>query len=256
MMGKMEKFVFVSGCEDQDVEEVIKLDRHLIDIENKVIDALHSFSKKGKDISTIDYEEQGKLNISEYYYPLGMASIAYSRTVFTFEKETIDALLNKLSGGETINWKTEHINITYVRWMHSVKSNLYHICECYDTEEVKILDFCRRIVIVKDEERNTRYGFVFLTLPLGYDKRLAATGSYTEYHMLPKESVELVCGENEAHNKVIDNYLNVPEVSDEENIDNPGYKWYNQTFIDFEIVQWQTYVKDNLYNGKDKKYVN
>ena len=64
MMGKMEKFVFVSGCEDQDVEEVIKLDRHLIDIENKVIDALHSFSKKGKDISTIDYEEQGKLSIT------------------------------------------------------------------------------------------------------------------------------------------------------------------------------------------------
>lgn len=255
-MSKMEKIVFVSGREDQDVSEIIGIDRCLIEIENTLINALSAFSEREKDISRIDYEEQGKLNVTDYYYPMGMVSIAYSRTVFTFEKETIDALLNKLSGGETINWKTEHINITYARWMHSVKSDLYHVCECYNTEEVKVLDFCRRVIIVKDEERNTRYGFVFLTLPMGYDKRLAATGSYTEYHMLPKEAVELVCEENEAHNKFIDNYLNVPEVSDEENIGNPGYKLYNQMFIDFETVKWQTYVKDTLYDGENKKYVN
>ena len=93
-----------------------------------------------------------------------MISIAYSRTLFTFEKETIDALLNKISGGETINWKTEHINVTYARWMYSVDTNLYHICKDLNTKEVKILDFCRRVIIVKDEERNMKYGFVFLTL--------------------------------------------------------------------------------------------
>lgn len=255
-MGKMEKFVFVSDHENQDVQEVVRIDRCLIDVENVLVNAFSAFSKRGKDISTIDYEEKGKLNISEYYYPMGMISIAYSRTLFTFEKETIDALLNKISGGETINWKTEHINVTYARWMHSVKSNLYHICKDLDTKEVKILDFCRRVVIVKDEERNMKYGFVFLTLPLGYDKTLAAVASNTVYYMLPQEAVDLVCEENEAHNKVIDNYLNVPEVSDEENIDNPGYKLYNQMFIDFEIVKWQTYVKDTFYNGESKKHVN
>lgn len=252
----MEKYIFVSDRENQDVEEVVRIDRCLIDVENVLVNAFSAFSKRGKDISTIDYEKQGKLNISEYYYPMGMIAIAYSRTLFTFEKETIDALLNKISGGETINWKTEHINVTYARWMHSVDTNLYHVCECYDNEEVKIQDFCRRVIIVKDEERNTRYGFVFLTLPLRYDKTLAATASNTVFHMLPKEAVELVCEENETHNKVMDNYLNVPEVSDEENIDNPGYKLYNQMFIDFEIVKWQTYVKDNFYNGENKKHVN
>lgn len=255
-MDNSEKYVFVSDREDQDVDEIIDIDRRLINIENMLVNALSIFSKIGKDISRIDYEEQGKLNISDYYYPMGMVSIAYSRTVFTLEKETIDALLNKLSGGETINWKTEHINITYVRWTHSVDTNLYHICECFNNEEVKILDFCRRVIIIKDEERNTRYGFVFLTLPLGYDKTLAATASNTVYHMLPKKAIELVCEENEAHNKFIDNYLNVPEVSDEDNVDNPGYKLYNQMFIDFEIVKWQTYVKDTFYNGKDKNHVN
>ena len=255
-MSKKEKIVFVSDREDQDVSEVIGIDRCLIDIENTLVNAFSAFSKKGKDISRIDYEEQGKLNISEYYYPMGMVSIAYSRTVFTFEKETIDALLNKLSGGETINWKTEHINVTYARWMYSVDTNLYHISECFSNEEVKIQDFCRRVIIIKDEERNMKYGFVFLTLPLRYDKTLAATASNTVYHMLPQEAVELVCEENEAHNEVMDNYLNVPEVSDEENVDNPGYKLYNQTFIDFEIVKWQTYVKDNLYSGENKKHVN
>ena len=255
-MGKMEKFVFVSDRENQDVEEVVRIDRCLIDVENVLVNAFSAFSKRGKDISTIDYEEKGKLNISEYYYPMGMISIAYSRTLFTFEKETIGALLNKISGGETINWKTEHINVTYARWMYSVDTNLYHICKDLNTKEVKILDFCRRVIIVKDEERNMKYGFVFLTLPLGYDKTLTATASNTVYYMLPQEAVDLVCEENEAHNKVIDNYLNVPEVSDEENIDNPGYKLYNQIFIDFEIVKWQTYVKDNLYSGENKKHVN
>ena len=252
-MGKMEKFVFVSDRENQDVQEVVRIDRCLIDVENVLVNAFSAFSKRGKDISTIDYEEKGKLNISEYYYPMGMISIAYSRTLFTFEKETIGALLNKISGGETINWKTEHINVTYARWMYSVDTNLYHICKDFNTKEVKILDFCRRVIIVKDEERNMKYGFVFLTLPLGYDKTLATVASNTVYYMLPQEATDLVCEENEAHNKVIDNYLNVPEVSDEENIDNPGYKLYNQMFIDFEIVKWQTYVKDTFYNGESKK---
>lgn len=254
-MGKLKKYTFVSR-EDQDVKEVLALDRHLIGIENITVESLSNFSEKGRDIRVIDYEDQGKLNISKYYYPLGMMSIAYSRTLLSFEKETIDKVLNKLSGGETINWKTEHVNITYVRWMHSVKSNFYHLSEKYGGDEVKVLDFCRRVVIIKDEERNKRYGFVFITLPLSYDKTLSAIASNTSYYMLPDKAVEAICEENETHNTLMDNYLDVPEVSDEENVDNPGYRWYNQTFIDFEIVQWQTYVKDNLYDGKDKKYVN
>ena len=256
MMNKTEKYTFTSS-ENQNVEEVIKLDRHLIDIENVMVESLEAFTKRGKDVRVIDYENEGKLNVTKYYFPLGMMSIAYSRTLFSFEKQTIDTLLNKLSGGETINWKTEHVNITYARWMHSVKSNFYHLSEEYSNgKELKVLDFCRRVVVVKDEERNTRYGFVFLTLPLAYDKSLLATASNTYFYMLPQEPVQWICEENEEHNIVIDNYLNVPEVSDEECIDNPGYKLYNQTFIDFEIVHWQTYVKDKLYNGKDKKYVN
>lgn len=254
-MGKLKKYTFVSH-EDQDVEEVLVLDRHLIGIENIMVESLDAFSKKERDIRVIDYEDQGKLNISKYYYPLGMMSIAYSRTLFSFEKETIDKVLNKLSGGETINWETEHVNITYVKWMHSVKSNFYHLSEKFGGDEVKVLDFCRRVVIIKDEERNKRYGFVFITLPLAYDKSLSAIASYTSYYMLPDKAVEAICEENETHNTLMDSYLNVPEVSDEENIDNPGYKLYNQMFIDFEIVKWQTYVKDTFYNGESKKHVN
>lgn len=254
-MGKMEKFVFVSG-ENQEVDDVLKLDRHLLDIENTMVETLEALSKKGRDIRVMDFEVQGKLNICKYYFPLGMVSIAYSRTLSSFEKETIDKLLNKMSGGETINWKTEHVNITYVRLMHSVKSNFYHLSEKYGGDETKVLDFCRRVVIIKDEESNRRFGFVFITLPLSYDKSLAAIASDTFYYMLSPEPIEYICEENETHNTLMGNYLNVPEVSDEENVSNPGYKWFNQAFIDFEIIQWQTYVKDNLYNGKDKKYVN
>ena len=140
MMNKTEKYTFTSS-EDQEVEEVIKLDRHLIDIENVMVESLEAFTKRGKDVRVIDYENEGKLNITKYYFPLGMMSIAYSRTLFSFEKQTIDKLLNKLSGGETINWKTEHVNITYARWMHSVKSNFYHLSEEYSNgKELKVLD--------------------------------------------------------------------------------------------------------------------
>ena len=54
--------------------------------------------------------------------------------------------------------------------------------------------------------------FVFLTLPLSYDKSLLATASSTYFYMLPQEPVQWICEENEEHNVVIDNYLNVPEV--------------------------------------------
>lgn len=57
-MGKMEKFVFVSDRENQDVQEVVRIDRCLIDVENVLVSAFSAFSKRGKDISTIDYEEK------------------------------------------------------------------------------------------------------------------------------------------------------------------------------------------------------
>lgn len=47
-MGKMEKFVFVSDRENQDVEEVVRIDRCLIDVENVLVNAFSAFSKREK----------------------------------------------------------------------------------------------------------------------------------------------------------------------------------------------------------------
>lgn len=70
MMNITEKYTFTSS-ENQNVEEVIKLDRHLIDIENVMVESLEAFTKRGKDVRVIDYENEGKLNITKYYFPLG-----------------------------------------------------------------------------------------------------------------------------------------------------------------------------------------
>ena len=50
-MGKMEKFVFVSDRENQDVQEVVRIDRCLIDVENVLVSAFSAFSKRGKTLA-------------------------------------------------------------------------------------------------------------------------------------------------------------------------------------------------------------
>ena len=52
MMNITEKYTFTSS-ENQNVEEVIKLDRHLIDIENVMVESLEAFTKRGKDVRVI-----------------------------------------------------------------------------------------------------------------------------------------------------------------------------------------------------------